>query len=277
MGKLLDLKLQIDHRLLSLVNTWRTMQAIKLSSIQKKALKQTAEKFQKTASGNKVLICGNGPSLEELTFSDFNSTPTIVANYFYKHPKAQELNPEYYVIIDSKIMSGVWPVTMIDEIFAKLPNTELFLDVRWLGHPLLEPYKNHKNINWLYPALFPHAYLTPRKNLRAPLCTLNVVACAIGLATAIGYKKLGIAGVDGDGLFREILDKPSHFYEGDKDISMDSFNSMVKSLVLSAENLWAWQGIVHTHAKEGIQMMNLCKGGIMDCMPRVFPINFINK
>lgn len=277
MGKLLDLKLLVDHRLLGLVNLARAIKKIKLSSSQRSALRATRRKFKSfSRRGEKILICGNGPSINELDFTLFESCDSVVANFFYKHPKAKELNPKFYVIIDGKIVDGIWPVTMIDEIFERFPDTELFLDVRWLNSALLKPYVGRKGINWILPSLLPTAYSKPRRDLAAPLCGLNVVASAIGIATSVGYTKIGIAGVDGDGLFREILDRPSHFYEGAKDISMSSFESMVKSLVLSTENLWAWQGIVQTHSAEGINLVNVCRGGIMDCMKRVSPTSFLN-
>lgn len=275
MGKLLDLKLQIDHRLIGAVNLWRQKEFFALKKIQKNALANCAEKFNKTANNDKILICGNGPSLNELNFSDFSTVDSVVANYFYKHEAASTLNPNYYVIIDGKIVSGVWPVQMIDEIFERIPNTELFLDVRWLHLDIMRPYITHPNINWIMPNILPNYFLKPRFDLTQSVCGLNVVAAAIGVSTCIGYKQLGIAGVDGDGLFREILDRPSHFYHGDKDVSMQSFESMIKSLVLSTENLWAWQGIVQTHKQQDINLFNVCKGGIMDCMPRIRPIDFI--
>ncbi|MDB6134136.1 MAG: hypothetical protein JWM59_2379 [Verrucomicrobiales bacterium] len=274
MGKLLDLKFTVDHRLLSVVNMWRTVKALRLSGAQKAALRRTDAVWRKSGKGS-CLICGNGPSLGELSFEDFSSTPAFAANYFYKHPQGDKLNPKHYVIIDGKITEGIWPVTMIDEIFATFPETSLFLDVRWLELPVFAPYVKNERIFWIYPALFPHAFLKPRRRLDQPLYALNVVSAIISLSTAMGYTGLGIAGVDGDGLFREILDMQSHFYAGDKDHSMRNFESMVKSLMLSTENLWAWQGIVKTHRAQGIHLENLCKGGIMDCMPRVSPADFL--
>jgi len=274
MGKLLDLKFEIDHRLLSLVNVYRSVKAMGISSAQKAALRRTHERFYGADKGP-CLICGNGPSLNELDFASFAGTPSFVANYFYKHQDAEKICPEYYVIIDGKIMEGIWPVTMIDEIFAKFPATTLFLDVRWMESDIMKPYRDDQRIYWILPIIFPNAVLKPCRSLAGGVCGLNVVASAISVATAMGYTTLGIAGVDGDGLFREIVDIQSHFYSGDKDHSMRNFESMVKSLMLSTENLWAWLGIVKTHKAAGIHFQNLCTGGIMDCMPRVTPADFL--
>lgn len=276
MGKLLDLKISFDHRCMQLLNVWKGRELYSLSAEQKKLLKRTKEHFNKKLTSTKVLVCGNGPSINELDFSLFHSTDVVAANYFYKHEKAAELNPKFYVIIDSKIASGVWPITMIDEIFEKLPKTNLFLDVRWAILSKFSPYLSHPNIFWIFPSLLPHAFLKPRTEIDKNLCSLNVVSCSISLITALGYKKIGIAGVDGDGLFREIINVSSHFYEGQKDISMNSFQDMVKSLFLSAENLWAWQGIVKTHKEAQIHIYNVCTSGIMDCMERISPEKFIS-
>ena len=277
MGKLLDLKFDIDHRLLGVVNCFRGIKSLSLNSRQKAALAATNEKMAGTADGEKCLICGNGPSLNELEFGDFGNTPSIAANFFYKHPDAAALKPKYYVIMDGKVIEGIWPVTMIDEIFSAFPDTSLFLDIRWLDHPILAPYVKDQRIFWILPSLFPTAFFKPRHRLDRPICGLNVVASAISVATVIGYKKLGIAGVDGDGLFREILDMQSHFYDGAKDHSMRNFESMVKSLMLSTENLWAWHGIVGTHKREGIHLQNVCHGGIMDCMERITPKDWLSS
>jgi hypothetical protein len=275
MPQLLDLKLKIDHRIIEIVNLWRQKSFLELNHTQRKALAICAEKFNSKAKKEKIIICGNGPSLNEINFSDFASIDSLVVNYFYKHPKASSLKPNYYVIIDRKIVSGIWPIKMINEIFDQIPTTELFLDVRWLNLEVMRPYINHSRINWILPNILPNFYLKPKIDIKNSICGLNVVAAAVSISTCIGYKELGFAGVDGDGLFREILDRPSHFYSGDKDVSMKTYTSMVKSLFLSAETLWAWQGIVGTHAKSGINLTNLCKGGIMDCMPRKLPSDFI--
>lgn len=267
MGKLLDIKFDIDHRLLSMVNAYRTLKAFATDRGLKEPLKRTSDKWTKSDQGA-CLICGNGPSLSELDLCKLTAAPTFVGNYFYKHKDAARLSPKYYVIIDGKVAEGIWPISMIDEIFAVFPNTQLFLDVRWRDLPLFAPYREDERIYWILPIVFPHAYLGPRKDLHGPVCGLNVVATMISLATAMGYTKLGIAGVDGDGLFREIVDMQSHFYEGDKDHSMRDFESMVKSLMLSTQNLWAWHGLVKVHAAHGVTLKNVCKGGIMDCMPR---------
>ena len=276
MGKLLDLKISFDHRCMQVLNIWKARELYFLTANQKELLSRTKAAFGSVKlQSNSVVICGNGPSIDELDFSVFAKTDVVVANYFYKHKNATVLNPRYYVIIDSKIESGVWPITMIDEIFAKIPNTSLFLDVRWAVNPKFSTYLKHPQIFWIFPSLLPHAFFQPRTQIDKNLCSLNVVSCAISIMTSIGYKKLGIAGVDGDGLFREIINVKSHFYEGDKDISMNSYKDMIRSLFLSAENLWAWQGIVKTHKEKQIEIYNICKGGIMDCMPRISPEQFV--
>lgn len=276
MGALLDLKFDIDHRLLGLVNGWRAVRAlVGLSSDKSAALRRTQEALTGTGSGKRCLLCGNGPSLNEVSLELFADTPSFCANYFYKHPDAAALDPDYYFIIDGKLISGIWPVSMIDEIFAMFPKTRLFLDVRWRDEPVLAPYRDDERIYWILPIAFPNAFLRPRRRLDRAVCGLNVVSAMISVATAMGFTDLGIAGVDGDGLFREILDMQSHFYEGAKDHSMRDYESMVKSLMLSTESLWAWNGIVKTHARKEIRLQNLCLGGIMDCMPRVSPEDFL--
>lgn len=275
MGKLLDLKLNLDHRLIATINQIKSVQASRLSREEKQVLSRTHERWANRAEKQKCLICGNGPSLNELKFKDFTGIPSFAANYFYKHAEAKVLNPEFYTIIDGKVATGIWPISMIDDIFETLPETNLFLNVRWLSLPQFARFKNHPKIFWILPILLSNAYLKPRTRLDRPVIGSNVVVASICLATAIGFGDIGIAGVDGDGLFREILDMQSHFYEADKDHSMRDFESMVKSLTLSSSSLWAWNGFVKKHAHHGVQLQNLCRGGIMDCMPRVSPEKFL--
>jgi len=275
MGKLLDLKFELDHRLLGVVNAARSARAaLTLSKSQRDQLSRTQHTWGNRSSG-KCLVCGNGPSVNELDFTKFAGTQSFAVNYFFDHPRGADLSPAFYVLIDGKVVSGIWPITLIDQIFEAYPGTNLFMDVRWLDLPILAPYRTRENLFWILPLFLPNANLTPRRRLDAPICGLNVVVSAIGIASAMGFTHIGIAGVDGDGLFRQIIDVQSHFIPTEKDYSMRNFESIVKSLMLSTEALWAWAGMTKTHAREGIQFANLCKGGMMDCMPRVEPDSWL--
>lgn len=268
MGKLLNLKSAFDQRLIQGVDATYRLAHKFIPREHARLLARSAKELDKTRRGRCVIL-GNGPSVKELEFGKFANVPTFAVNFFYKHPEAHVINPDYYAIIDSKVANGIWPIEMIDDILNNFPNVKLFLSINFLKNSAVRKFIDNPRVYWIRPRLLPHVNLRPILSLKGPLIGTNVVVSSIGIATAMGFTKIGIVGVDGDGLLREILDRPSHFYEGDKDHSLRSFESMVQSLELSAKSLWAWSGFVKTHGRCGVEIVNLCKGGIMDCMKRV--------
>lgn len=268
MSRLLQAKIALNHQIIAGANLLRRMSVFRLSRAQKEVLARLHSKWVGSSTGKKVLLCGNGPSLNELEFLDYKSVKSCAVNFFYKHEKADDLAPQFYFIVDNKLAEGTWPISMLDEILEKFPGVEIFLNVAWLELPKFQPYRSHQQVNWILPSLIPHQGMSRTRRLDRSIYNLNVVVSALSVFTAMGFRKIAIAGVDGDGLFREILDQQSHFYDGDKDASMGSFTSMVESLYMSTHTLRAWEGWVRNLKSEGIVVGNVCRGGIMDCMPR---------
>ena len=258
----------IDHYVMCLINASLARLDLCLKSNQRGALRDTHKRFAGKYRRKPLVVCGNGPSLNEIDLRAFRRNYSCAVNFFFKHPQATELSPNFYFLIDSKLANGIWPIATIDNILKTLPETEVFLNARWYNMPSFKPYLAHPRIHWILPSLVPNRNMSTRNSLDRPVYGLNVVMCAISVVLAMGCDRIGIVGVDGDGLFRELLDQKSHFYAGEKDQSMSSFSTMVESLYLSTHGLDSWEGWIRNLNSKGVQVGNLSKGGIMDCMPR---------
>ena len=63
-----------------------------------------------------------------------------MVNRSFDHPDYETIQPNYHIIVDSKLASGVWPLDYID-IISKNPNVKLILNANWYH---LEKFKVKK-------------------------------------------------------------------------------------------------------------------------------------
>lgn len=272
MGKLLSLKVKSEQRLSLLINIWRRISKLPFSLSLVDDLYASSLLIKSATVSSKAIIAGNGPSFSLLqqSISSLHDVDIFTSNYAYKSPFYRQLSPKLHFIIDPKILTGIWPLGMIDEILAISPSTVVVLDVRWKSLKELERFRSNSRIAWILPIYIPSYYSNPRKlDFSSGFHGLNVTACAFSVALALGYKSLAFIGVEADGLFREIIDKPSHFYEETgKDQSMSGYELMIDSLHLSTYSLFAWSGFVKSVEAQGVEVSNLSDQGIFDVCRR---------
>jgi len=272
MGKLLSLKVKSEQRLTLLVNLWRRVSKLPLALSLVDDLYASSLLIKAVTNSSKAIIAGNGPSfsLLEASISSLRDVDIITSNYAYKSSLYRCLSPILHFIIDPKIAAGIWPVNMIDDILESSPSTVVVLDVRWKSMRRFERFSRNSRIAWILPIYFPSYYSNPRGlNFSSGFHGLNVTSCAFSVASTLGYSSLAFVGVEADGLFREIIDKPSHFYdESCKDQSMSSYELMIDSLHLSTYSLFAWSGFVKSVEAQGVQVFNLSNQGIFDVCQR---------
>ncbi|QNI66425.1 hypothetical protein [Synechococcus sp. BMK-MC-1] len=279
MGKLLSLKIKSEQHFSRCINLWRRALNLPFFLSIAHELHNSSDLITDVAASNKVIIAGNGPSFNLLgsCIGDLHSVDIITSNYAYKSPFFRSLSPKLHFIIDSKIVSGIWSLDMIDEVLAISPSTVIVLDARWKHLSEFHRFRDNPHIAWIMPIYYPSYYSNPKRlSFVSGFHGLNVTACAFSVASILGYKSLAFIGVEADGLFREIIDTPSHFYsELKKDQSMSSYESMIDSLYLSSYALYAWSGFVRSVEAQGIDVSNLSDQGIFDVCKRQKLDNFI--
>lgn len=99
--------------------------------------------------GKELYLLLNAPSLKTQDISVLKGKNTMFVNRGFMHPLYKELQPQYHVFVDSKMLKGIWPISWLDEIWNMSPNTTIILPISWYTHPLFKNYQNNKQIYWL--------------------------------------------------------------------------------------------------------------------------------
>ncbi|QNI86959.1 hypothetical protein [Synechococcus sp. ROS8604] len=268
MGLLLTQKINLEHKLVKFLNLWRfSNNILKSSSSQRITLQQTSYDLNKLKNNGKCLLIGNGPNTSEIDLNQFvgSDIDIFTCNHSYKLSCFSKLNPLLHLIIDPKIISGEWNVSMIDKILGLTDTTHVLLDIRWYRHPLLANYIHNHRVNWINPIYFPSAYgALPFKNIY-DCYGLNVMLASLSLASNLDYKAIAYCGMNGDGLFRQILDIPSHSFSDDKkDSATSSFYSMIESLTLHQHFMLSWAKLVEELISNGKLVYSLNTIGLLN-------------
>lgn len=278
MGFLVSKKLSVDHKLVKLLNLWRFAKGVFKSNISQRALlQQSSRTVKKLKCNRKCLLIGNGPNSSEIDLCQFvdSNIDIFTCNHAYKLPYYSQLNPTFHLIIDPKIISGEWNVSMIDKVLDLTDTTYILLDVRWHRNPLLAKYINNHRVKWINPIYFPSAYGSlPFKNI-CDCFGLNVMLASLSLASNLNYKAIAYCGMNGDGLFRQILDIPSHsFYDDRKDSATSSFYSMIDSLTLHQHFMLSWAKMVEKLNLNGTSVYSLNTIGLLNFNLYIDPDDF---
>jgi hypothetical protein len=272
MGKLLSFKIKSEQRLALLLNMWRRFSTLPISHSFVDELHASSLLIKGAVASSKAIIAGNGPSFNLLQDSipNLRNVDIIASNFAYKSSFYPCLSPKLHFIIDPKIASGIWSPDMIREILDLTPSTVVVLDVRWKSMAEFKRFRHNPRIAWILPVYIPSYYSNPRSlDFSTGFHGLNVTACAFSMAVTLGYMQLAFIGVEADGLFREIIDQPSHFYDEPlKDQALDGYDLMIDSLHLSSYSLCAWSGFVKSVEAQGVEIFNLSDQGIFDVCRR---------
>lgn len=66
--------------------------------------------------GKELYLLLNAPSLKTQDISVLKGKNTMFVNRGFMHPLYKELQPQYHVFVDSKMLKGIWPISWLDEI-----------------------------------------------------------------------------------------------------------------------------------------------------------------
>ena len=272
MAKLLSSKIKIEHKIAQLLNVYRSIKFLQLKSSERTVLKESISKIKKNLSSKKCILIGNGPSVKKINFDleEIEKADIFTCNHFYKHEHFSRISPKVHFIIDRKILTGEWDSRMIDNVLEKSPNTLIAIDLSFAKDKRLKKYRDYKNIVYIYPCFFPSFYSSITKRQSSKCMGLNVMLAALSTTVKFEYTHFAFCGIDGDGIFQEICNSSSHFYdESKKDSSMNSFNSMIESLNLHNHFIKSWQGIILKMESKGLKVYNLSNDGILNFSQRI--------
>ena len=125
----------------------------------------------------------------------------FMVNRAFLDPRYQIIKPQYHVIVDNKLASGIWPITFLDQIAEMNPNVTFLLNSRWYRLPAFQVYKEKYKIFWLEQSLeFTQFAINQKLDLSTITYSKYVVEQAITSAIYMGLTNIYFLGVEGNGL-----------------------------------------------------------------------------
>lgn len=263
-----DTLMRIDDQIISAYNLAQRLRFNLLRYRKKFNLARNQELCNRHA-GQRCFIVGNGPSIKEQDLALLKNESTFFVNHFYKHPQILEISPKYYAIIDPKLITGEWPLSMLSEIITNCPQATLLLNSSYLNIPEIVAYADRANTYWIHSNQFLHEGFACPADLTRGIGLSNVVISCLFSAIYMGFKDIYLLGVDCDGIFRDLVNQSSHFYHAEKENIGDNDPALVvTSLRSSIQGLRGWAAIANKFEKSPHRIVNLTKGGLLNVFPR---------
>ncbi len=267
-------KIFADDCLYQILNIAKFLRWRVLCGSDKKLVKNN-QNLRNTASSRRCFVLGNGPSLSGEDLSKIAGEDVFACNYFYRHPQAEICRPKYYFIVDPKLESGEWPASMIDELYEVTPPDRLFLNIQASKVKSILSKVHQDNVYWLEISQTLNRFYDFNGGIDGPIAADNVTKAAIQTAVHMGYKEIYVLGVDGDGLFRDLLGERPHFYNVELVNENASFDQMVKNLWFCTEGFRTWALMERSLRKCNIRVYNASTSGLMNCLERRRPEVFV--
>ena len=216
----------------------------------------------------KVFIIGLGPSIKNYDLNKLKNANIIMVNRSFRIPQYSSLTPKYHLLVDNKLASGRWPISFIDEVLLKSPDTKIVLNANWYHLDKFKNFRDNKNIYWIklnHISLLNGKYDYDLTKIISNGAT--VIECAITFSVYLGFKDINILGVEGNGLSRLMCNENSH-WDG-KDTDYENHNSLLyaNDMISSQRGIKQWHSISKKLNKLNIKIYNLTKEGILDAYP----------
>jgi hypothetical protein len=233
----------------------------------------------------RCFVIGNGPSLAELDLRPLADEQVIVHNSFYKHPHADEVDPNYLCISDESVFKDEAKTVEWHRIIeADLPNVELMLHLA--ARPLLEKYELYAD----HPCYFYQHGITVRSpdlvhfDFMRPRNVGHTAGTRLGIPLAIylGFDEIYLLGFDANWL--DNYETSYHFYDAhDQWPEFDSLAADYRQPRYEDQLIFALRDY-HSHyllsqaaPRVGVKILNATSGGHLDMYPRVQYETLISK
>ena len=215
-------------------------------------------------NGEDLYILLNAPSLNTQDLSVLEGKNIMFVNRGFMHPMYERLHPKYHVFIDSKMLSGIWPVSWLEDIWKKSPNTKILLPLAWYNNPMFADYRNNNKIYWL--------------NWRLPFYNLGVSGACFSFAIQQKFGHIYFAGFDATGIGHEMVKTAnSHFYGNDQELADKSTKQFVIDLYMHSRHLHDLNRLADYCKTRNISIINITNGGLIDMFPRKMILPIINN
>lgn len=254
-----------------------------------KLMFQSRRSFVTKADGERVIIMGNGPSLNETIENHIDilkTTPAIAVNFAANAPQFTMLRPRYYVLADphffvnkqdinvAKLMSNLselvdWTMTLF------VPNSVKKHNITITNKNISIEYFNMVGVEgfqWFENFAFSRGYGMPRPR--------NVLIPSIMIAMQMGYKEIYITGADHSWTKtlsvnenNEVISIQPHFYKEDekeqKRIRTDYLHYPLHQIIYSFYVAFKSYFVIQRYAKNRkIDIYNSTPESFIDAFPR---------
>ena len=222
----------------------------------KKLKKSNSDLINSAVKGKRAVIIMNGPSVKEQDFNLLVGEDVIFGNRGFTHPLYEKIHPKYHVFVDPKLKQGIWPISWLDDILRMVPDITFVMPAGWASLDILQPYiKKGVKFLWLFDN---HTFVGG----------MGVTGAAIRAAIKIGYKDIYITGFEKTGFASELLKISSHFYGVNSENNLKTWEDYTLDFYMNflfyigaKRSALEWQ-------KQGINIVNVTKGGLVEVFKR---------
>lgn len=177
--------------------------------LQNKATLDKNKDLKNSRTGQRCFIIGTGPSIKDQDLTKLRNEATFVVNTFWNHPNYAQINPKYYVLIDSEAFPNQkgrgqhWINDLIEKskVLGLCPDTKLFFHIN--GKELVEQGHLFPNNEVFY--LDFQGFFKENLKFNIDLTHLlpnpkNVIVASLIIATYMGFEEIYLLGCEHDGL-----------------------------------------------------------------------------
>lgn len=205
--------MEFYYRLRNIVNSNIKFPVRYIKSPEYRKILNANKRFKDIHRGERCFILGNGPSIKEENLAVLRDEYVFVVNQATRLPFIKEINPNYYICIDSAFFNinenNPGDMEMLDA-FKRLgelsPDMECFFPIEEKSH-YIEKYGLDKtlHVNYFQRGLsFHEGYKKAIDYSRTTIGFGTVVQNAITLAIYMGFSEIYILGCDNTGIIVNI-------------------------------------------------------------------------
>jgi len=244
--------MKIDGAILSLLNFFILARDF-LNFHQKNLIKNNKTNIGK---GQEIYIVLNGPSVSSQDLTKLKNKSIMFVNRGFQHKDYRALKPKFHIFVDSKMLTGEWPTSWIDEIIAITPAITFVMPAKWASNEKFKPYIDKGvNIHWM----------TSRFNLSS----LGVSGSCFEFAIEQNFKTIFFTGFDANGIGHELTKSSSHFYGQNSENMTKTTLDYAQDLYMHSRHFVSLNQFAKYASKKEVSMINLTRGGVLDMFPRM--------
>lgn len=241
----------------SIINiAFKTKHIINVNRPSLLAIKRKMNAMPLEGVGKELFIILNGPSLKSQDLTKLKGKTLMFVNRGFLHPLYKELQPKYHVFVDTKLLSGVWPVEWLDKIWELSPQTKIVLPLEWYNNPIFARFREESRIYWL--------------DWEIPFYGIGVSASCFSFAIKQKFETIYFTGFDANGLAYDMIksSENSHFYGGDAELKNMTCDQFALALYSHSIHLRSLIRFARYCEKRNISIINITNGGLLDMFPR---------